>query len=80
MLKRCRTCGGTVAIVRSVDDRNRMRWVIVGHGMMPCRCDKVVKMQSAVCTTLAASETAYDLLVKRWNQERGMPGEHMDTD
>lgn len=80
MLKRCRTCGGTVAIVRSVDDRNRMRWVIVGHGMMPCRCDKVVKMQSAVCTTLAASETAYDALVERWNQERWMPGEHMDTD
>lgn len=80
MLKRCRTCGGTVAIVRSVDDRNRMRWVIVGHGMMPCRCDKVVKMQSAVCTTLAASETAYDALVQRWNQERGMPGEHMDAD
>lgn len=80
MLKRCRTCGGTVAIVRSVDDRNRMRWVIVGHGMMPCRCDKVVKMQSAVCTTLAASETAYDALVQRWNQERGMPCEHMDSD
>lgn len=80
MLKRCRTCGGTVAIVRSVDDRNRMRWVIVGHGMMPCRCDKVVKMQSAVCTTLAASETAYDALVKCWNQERGMPCEHMDSD
>lgn len=80
MLKRCRTCGGTVAIVRSVDERNCMRWVIVGHGMMPCRCGRVVKMQSAVCTKFASSEAAYDALVQRWNQERGMPGEHMDAD
>lgn len=73
MLKRCRTCGGTVAIVRSVDERNCMRWVIVGHGMMPCRCGKVVKMQSAVSNTLAASDAAYDALCDRWNRERGEP-------
>lgn len=28
MLKRCKTCGGTVAIVRSVDVSNNARWVI----------------------------------------------------
>jgi hypothetical protein len=57
-----------------------MRWVIVGHGMQPCRCGPIVKMQSAVCTKIASSESAYDALVERWNQERGMPGEHMDAD
>lgn len=73
MLKRCKDCGGTVAIVRSVDASNTARWVIVGHGTMPCRCGPVVKMQSGGFHTLAASEMAYDDLLDRWNQERGMP-------
>lgn len=72
MLKRCKDCGGTVAIVRSVDVSNNARWVIVGHGMQPCKCGSVVKMQSGCFHTLAASEMAYDDLIERWNRERGM--------
>lgn len=73
ILKRCKDCGGTVAIVRTTDSNNCTRWAIVGHGMQPCRCGPVVKMQSGGFHTLAASETAYDMLIARWNRERGMP-------
>ena len=71
-LKRCKECGGTVAITKSTDNYSRLRWVIIGHGMQPCRCGPVVKMQSGGFHTLAASETAYDMLIASWNKERGM--------
>lgn len=78
MLKRCKECGGTVAITKSADTYNHMRWIIIGHGMQPCPCGGLVKMESAVCMTRKEAEAAYDQLVERWNRERGMPdaGDH----
>lgn len=72
MLKRCKDCGGTVAITKSVDAYNHMRWVIIGHGMQPCPCGGFVKMESATCITRKDAEAAYDDLVERWNREGGV--------
>lgn len=72
-LKRCKECGGTVAITKSTDNYSRLRWVIIGHGMQPCQCGGLVKMESAICMSRVAAEAAYDALTDRWNRERGMP-------
>ena len=78
MLKRCKECGGTVAILRTTDERGKSYWIVAGRGTQPCRCGPFVKMRSASFHTMSGSDAAYDNLVKRWNTERGEPDGRAD--
>lgn len=71
MLKKCKNCGGTVAILKTTDERGKSYWIVAGRGMDPCKCGQFVKMRSHSFHTLSGSDSAYDDLIKRWNAERG---------
>ena len=34
MLKRCKECGGTVAILRTTDERGKSYWIVAGRGIL----------------------------------------------